>query len=737
MTLAIAIPQLPFWLLRLASQAEMQPRFAANAVLFAAWYAPCHGLIAWPEEVKSIQEVERKRQLSFERISSLLSKMNYAFESASRDLEYARLLLEGIAVHEWVARQATEFSTLIGKTSGGLEHFYEHLTQGAQNAFSDRLEELANQLGLSPLEAELLAFGAAYTASEEVRTIFGQLDSSRGLAPSVFARIFNVSLGQLTEALSEKSPLRLSGLLTTRGRFIRFPVLSEFWLRLLAEAENGLAAALTEPMKFKATSGMPARLDPEDAELAANVLSNAPASPGVNLLLYGAGGLDKQGVLQDLVKRTGLTPYRLAQLEGMRPEAAAMAYVAQRCLVGYDPNAVLVLDRPADVLETGAGATLARLFGLDIEPANDSRTEAMLLANPVPTIWLASDVASLGADTVARFVFHARLQKARREDRRAYLEQVVRALDVSPGTQDELLALEDVSAIQLDAGLRAARLSGAQDQEGLEAALVQAVRRGLRALERSTQAQAKECVTKYSLDFLNCAGRFRPDQILKALQQRPRGSVCLYGLPGTGKTQFVEHVAQVLGKKLLAKRASDLLSKWVGESEQNIAAMFEEASSEDAILFLDEADSLLGDRSRAQASWEVSKVNELLQHMERFDGIFFVSTNLFEGLDSAALRRFTFKLKFESLSADQRWEMFLNETGLRQAEPQQVEQHREALQESLWLLRDLCAGDFATVKRQCVLLGEALSPQEWFEQLRLECEAKSRAYGHGGSRQVH
>ncbi|HEV7139475.1 MAG TPA: ATP-binding protein [Steroidobacteraceae bacterium] len=100
----------------------------------------------------------------------------------------------------------------------------------------------------------------------------------------------------------------------------------------------------------------------------------------------------------------------------------------------------------------------------------------------------------------------------------------------------------------------------------------------------------------------------------------------------------MEHVAAELDRPLVAKRASDLLSKWLGESEQNIAAAFEEAAAEEAILFFDEGDSFLRSRELARHSWEVTQTNELLQHMERFDGIVIVATNLFRDLDIAALR---------------------------------------------------------------------------------------------------
>lgn len=95
-----------------------------------------------------------------------------------------------------------------------------------------------------------------------------------------------------------------------------------------------------------------------------------------------------------------------------------------------------------------------------------------------------------------------------------------------------------------------------------------------------------------------------------------------------------------LSYPLHQKRASDLLSPLVGQAEKNIAAAFREAASAGAVLMVDEVDSFLQDRAKAQRPWEVTQVNEFLTQMEQFEGIFIASTNLMDGLDAAAMRRF-------------------------------------------------------------------------------------------------
>ncbi|MDP0880651.1 AAA family ATPase, partial [Klebsiella variicola] len=92
---------------------------------------------------------------------------------------------------------------------------------------------------------------------------------------------------------------------------------------------------------------------------------------------------------------------------------------------------------------------------------------------------------------------------------------------------------------------------------------------------------------------------------------------------------------------------------FVDETEQNMARMFDTAQTEGAVLLLDEADSFLRSRKHAERNYEVSEVNEMLAGMERFHGLFICTTNLFDDLDEAALRRFAFKIRFKALKPEQ------------------------------------------------------------------------------------
>jgi SpoVK/Ycf46/Vps4 family AAA+-type ATPase len=236
---------------------------------------------------------------------------------------------------------------------------------------------------------------------------------------------------------------------------------------------------------------------------------------------------------------------------------------------------------------------------------------------------------------------------------------------------------------------------------------------------RTHDSSARRSVTTYDLDMLNVETRFEVPRIVQALKARGHGTLCFYGAPGTGKTALAEHIAKSLDKSLLVKQASDLMSKFVGETEQNMAGMFREAEAEKAVLLLDEADSFLQDRRGAQRTYEVTEVNEMLQGMERFNGIFVCTTNLMDRIDQAALRRFTFKIRFKPLTAAQREKMFITEALAGDASALTDEASAK-----LARLDQLCPGDFAAVKRQVDILAAEFSVAEFLEQLEAEHRIK-------------
>jgi hypothetical protein len=137
-----------------------------------------------------------------------------------------------------------------------------------------------------------------------------------------------------------------------------------------------------------------------------------------------------------------------------------------------------------------------------------------------------------------------------------------------------------------------------------------------------------------------------------------RGVAALFaGQSGTGKTMAAQVIGQELGLEVYKIDLSGLVSKYIGETEKNLARVFEEASDTNVILFFDEADAVFGKRSEVRDShdrYANIEVSYLLQKMEEYDGIVILATNLRSNLDEAFLRRLRAIVEFPFPEADDR-----------------------------------------------------------------------------------
>ena len=171
-------------------------------------------------------------------------------------------------------------------------------------------------------------------------------------------------------------------------------------------------------------------------------------------------------------------------------------------------------------------------------------------------------------------------------------------------------------------------------------------------------------------------------------------SLLLYGAPGCGKTYFSDYLGQELGLPVLKKRAGDMLSRFVGDSERLITAAFQEAIDKNAILVIDEADSMLTDRSKAKQDFQVSSVNTMLTCMENHPLPFICSTNIKEWLDKASMRRFTFKIKYDEMEEKQL------QAGIKEYFGKDIKIDSEDLKP----LKHITSGDFPLVKKKIDIL---------------------------------
>jgi len=335
--------------------------------------------------------------------------------------------------------------------------------------------------------------------------------------------------------------------------------------------------------------------------------------------------------------------------------------------------------------------------------------------NKTPAIWICNQISQIDSAFLRRFDYAMELNTPPRSVRLNIVRSRLADTPVSEPFMQRLSEHEELSPAQVAKAATVLHRMACGDQKAAERILEKVLGNSAKAMGQKPLVKKDAHATHYSLDYLNA--NVDLPRLVEGLQRSKRGNLCFYGAPGTGKTALAGYIAKQLDKPLLSKRASDILSMWVGGSEQNIANMFEQARAEDAVLVLDEADSLLRDRRGANQSWEVTQVNELLVQMENFDGLFICSTNLMDDLDQASLRRFAIKVEFDYLKPDQAIKML-------QKECSTTPTHEDA--RAISMLSNLAPGDFAAVKKRLEILGLVATPEVMIKELKAEVAVKSR-----------
>ncbi len=632
--------------------------------------------------------------------------------------------------------------TVLATTSEWLTHaLKKHSTLVEKN-----IDALAGLLQLNKAERALLLYGTLARYQRDLRSLLVEFKVNN--APEAYAAladIAGVKASEVGEALRAGSRLERIGLVEN--------LISEHNITDLADLmkvseklppvlmreyrdQSELMAVFTRPASKTELNAKDFHFVDDDVQVLVSLMRNAVERKelGVNVLLYGPPGTGKTELAKVVAQAAGLELFEVeyADRDGNSlsgRDRYRSLQIAQVFLKGAS-QASLLFDEVEDVfppISVDAAQLMARQEQQAMASAvshsvnGKAWVNQILEANAVPTIWVTNRIEQIDPAFRRRFAYHLELKSPPPGAREQLVRKTLDGVAVSDGFVAKLTERKGLTPAQIRTAVRFADLAKSDEDTTVYEKLIE------RQLKNSDEAlgnkaedtKGRKQVTTYDLDMLNVETRFDIPRIVEALKARGHGTLCFYGAPGTGKTALGEHIARSLGKPLIVKQASDLISKFVGETEQNMAKMFNEAESEKAVLLLDEADSFLQDRRGAQRSYEVTEVNEMLQQMERFSGIFVCTTNLLDRVDQAALRRFTFKIKFKPLTKEQREKMFITEALAGDATKLD-----DALRVRLAKLEQICPGDFAAVKRQVDILATEFSADEFIEQLEAEHRIK-------------
>ena len=475
------------------------------------------------------------------------------------------------------------------------------------------------------------------------------------------------------------------------------------------------------------------KLTEDHGETLKRMILSATGRRGANILLYGAPGTGKTSFAKTLARELGFDLYEIRQGDkNGEDDSAQNRMTGIRICNGQVPRgkSMVLVDEADQLLRTNFGF-FSMFFGGASSSSEKGVINSILDEMKLPTVWISNAPARMMDDSVRRrFDYSIRFEKLNSRQRRSIWRNNVEKLGLGNRITDAMIA-HFADRYQTNAGGIAMTLENVKRMKPAKGRIADLVEKLMtphcELMGVKTKDEKLQPSKDYSLEGLNISGEIGLDRIVEAVRKfrvekdggddpdRPRMNLLLWGPPGTGKTEFIKYLGKTLGQRVVVKMGSDLLSKFVGGTEENIKKAFVEAEEENAILFLDEIDGLVQDRSGASHPWEVTQVNELLYQMENFKGVMVGATNFMDNLDQAIMRRFTFKLQFDYLDGAGKRLFFerMFKTRLTDADAAKLIE-----------IPNLAPGDFRTVRQSMYYLGGEVTNAQRIAELAKESSVK-------------
>ncbi|EDQ02031.1 AAA family ATPase [Shewanella benthica] len=621
-----------------------------------------------------------------------------------------------------ISGQPTALSRSPAKSLTLLKRHFKSIANCHQHdAINHNSQVFAEALNLPPRAWKFISLIAVLEANTGLAEFVRQImphDSSAANMLAAMAGLDENSLDSIMVALNQTGIFEPCCI-----NMLDFITLPRALVDRLVGSKVDCYTELIEPiMHFKGPSVLKlkdfAYLEPDTLYRFLNVTVNESAI-GINVLFYGAPGTGKTQLSMVLADILGASLIAIKSLGdninerepafGSRTSSSNLRLqyhqLIQHLISPHDKNLLLV-DECENIFEQGISA---RGNGKDT-------LHSLLETNAIPTIWITNHIDLVPESCIRRFSYVLNVTVPDNRILEQLMDKEFKGLRVSRSFKARLAT---------QANLVPAHISNASMVAHCITATTKAAEHTIENLITATlEASGHETTTAtyrpqlpFSVDYLNIKGGNQAiGQLQHAIEHQSDIRTLLLGFSGTGKTAVVHHLAKVTNRGLTTIRCSDVLDKYIGESEKNLARIFKEATANNHILFFDEIDSLLLDRTGLRNSWEIQQVNELLTQLEAFNQPFFAATNYATRLDKAVMRRFDFKLSFEYLTANQVQRLYKSVTARSTL--------THAVSSALNKLQNLTPGEFAILARRQRISSTKLSDEECLDILSTENNRK-------------
>ena len=557
------------------------------------------------------------------------------------------------------------------------------------------LNLLQENLGLNSTERDILRFVAImynYEVISNACSLLGDLNNIQ--ATKAISKILNLRFGDVQKAFKKDGIFAKTSIVKLENNVHNLKykidvINNNFMCDLFVKCES-MDEIFESSIKPCSKTNLTTKNYPhikEDVKILLSFLKNAvrKKQKGVNVLLYGSAGTGKTELSKVIASELNLKLYEVAydDEDGYATEDRRLrSYCLAQNVLSAESN-LLMYDEAEDIFNTNNDEK--RQYG-------KAFINRSLETNELPTIWITNNIYCMDEAVVRRFNLAIEIgiptEDVRAKIIKKYSENLIDNKLVKKLAKNQFVA----PAVVSNASLVVSNLNTKDKNKAFERVISNTLKaQGYDEIEKDEKPSA-DLPSSYDPNFVNSDCDL--NELIQGIKESKSARICLYGVPGTGKSAYTKFIAKSLKKPIIIKKGSDLLSMFVGGTEKNIALAFKEAKDKKAVLVFDEVDSFLQDRSMAARSWEVTQVNEMLVQMESFDGIFIATTNLIDNLDKACLRRFDLKLEFGYLLPDQAQNLFKKECALLKVK---FDENASKKVSSLGLL---APGDFASVRRQ-------------------------------------